>query len=104
MEKKDVFLEKDILVKEPFHLFRKWLDDACQTPEILEPNAVCLSTATKYGWLNVLSISIFMQFTFRDGIPSSRFVLLKNVTDTGLTFFTNYGSRKAKEIVNIFIL
>lgn len=48
MEKKDVFLEKDILVKEPFHLFRKWLDDACQTPEILEPNAVCLSTATKY--------------------------------------------------------
>lgn len=47
MEKKDAFLEKDILVKEPFHLFRRWLDDACQIPEILEPNAVCLSTATK---------------------------------------------------------
>ncbi|KAG4078408.1 hypothetical protein HA402_013119 [Bradysia odoriphaga] len=48
-EKKDVFLEKDIELKEPFHLFRKWLDDACKTPEILEPNAVCLSTATKEG-------------------------------------------------------
>lgn len=48
MDKKDVFLEKDIVVKEPFHLFRKWLDDACKTSEILEPNAVCLSTATKY--------------------------------------------------------
>lgn len=62
MEKKDVFLEKDILVKEPFDLFRKWLDDACKTAQILEPNAVCLSTATKYYWQNVYLISIFIQF------------------------------------------
>ena len=34
----------------------------------------------------------------RDAFPSSRFVLLKSYDENGFTFFTNYGSRKAKEI------
>nr|ABF18370.1 pyridoxamine-phosphate oxidase [Aedes aegypti] len=79
-EKKDIFHESSIQVKEPFSLFRKWFDEACNTPEIIEPNAMCLATATK------------------DAIPSARFVLLKDITDQGFTFFTNYGSRKAAEI------
>ncbi|XP_062553977.1 pyridoxine/pyridoxamine 5'-phosphate oxidase-like [Armigeres subalbatus] len=79
-EQKDVFLESSIEVKEPFSLFRKWFDEACNTPEIIEPNAMCLATATK------------------DAIPSARFVLLKDITDQGFTFFTNYESRKADEI------
>jgi pyridoxamine 5'-phosphate oxidase len=33
-----------------------------------------------------------------DGIPSARMVLLKSYDDSGLTFFTNYGSRKAAEL------
>lgn len=44
---KEVFLEQNIEVKDPFHLFRAWLNEACQTPEILEPNAFCLSTVSK---------------------------------------------------------
>jgi pyridoxamine-phosphate oxidase len=32
------------------------------------------------------------------GIPSTRFVLLKTVDDTGFVFFTNYESRKSKEL------
>ncbi|EAT46086.1 AAEL002703-PB [Aedes aegypti] len=79
-EKKDIFHESSIQVKEPFSLFRKWFDEACNTSEIIEPNAMCLATATK------------------DAIPSARFVLLKDITDQGFTFFTNYGSRKAAEI------
>ncbi|XP_065091395.1 pyridoxine/pyridoxamine 5'-phosphate oxidase-like [Ochlerotatus camptorhynchus] len=79
-EKKDIFHESSIEVKEPFSLFRKWFDEACNTPEIIEPNAMCLATATK------------------DAIPSARFVLLKDITDQGFTFFTNYESRKADEI------
>lgn len=39
----------------------------------------------------------------RSGIPSSRMVLLKGVTDSGFTFFTNYGSHKAQEIVKTYI-
>lgn len=36
----------------------------------------------------------------RDGFPSARFVLMKAMEDDGLTFFTNYGSRKAQDIVS----
>lgn len=35
---------------------------------------------------------------YRDGQPSNRFVLLKECSLDGFTFFTNYGSRKAKDI------
>lgn len=38
-------------------------------------------------------------FYLRNGSPSARFVLMKGIVEEGLTFFTNYGSRKAKEIV-----
>ena len=36
--------------------------------------------------------------TIGSGKPTSRTVLLKDVTSSGFTFFTNYGSRKANEI------
>ncbi|XP_053690569.1 pyridoxine/pyridoxamine 5'-phosphate oxidase-like [Sabethes cyaneus] len=79
-QKKDIFHESSIEVKDPLHLFRKWFDEACNTPEIIEPNAMCLATATK------------------DAAPSARFVLLKDVNEHGFTFFTNYESRKAEEL------
>ncbi|XP_037955871.1 pyridoxine-5'-phosphate oxidase-like [Teleopsis dalmanni] len=78
--KKNILLEKNLKNKEPFSLFREWLEVALQTDEILEANAACLATANKAG------------------VPSNRFVLLKDVTNEGFTFFTNYGSRKAQDI------
>ncbi len=36
--------------------------------------------------------------TVRDGAPSARFILVKQVDHTGFTFFTNYGSRKARDL------
>lgn len=38
---------------------------------------------------------------YRDGYPSARFVLCKGYGKDGFKFFTNYGSRKAKEMVCI---
>jgi pyridoxamine 5'-phosphate oxidase len=64
---------------DPFEQFKKWFDEASAS-EILEPNAMCLSTA---------------------GInqrPSSRIVLLKSISDNGFVFFTNYNSKKANEL------
>ncbi|MFZ2863145.1 MAG: pyridoxamine 5'-phosphate oxidase [Ignavibacteriaceae bacterium] len=63
----------------PFELFRKWFDQAVEA-KIIEPNAMTIATATK------------------EGIPSARVVLLKGFDETGFVFYTNYHSRKGKEL------
>ena len=63
----------------PIKQFEKWFDDVLKA-EILEPNAMVLATAT------------------RDGIPSARVVLLKDLSEAGFTFYTNYASRKGGEL------
>lgn len=64
---------------DPLATLRGWLAVAAEAGEA-EANAMALATVGP------------------DGRPSVRFVLLKDVTDAGLTFFTNYGSRKAQEL------
>ncbi|XP_067012704.2 pyridoxine-5'-phosphate oxidase [Anabrus simplex] len=76
----DFFTEHDLVWKEPLSQFRVWFDEASRHPGIGEANAMCLATATK------------------DGIPSARFVLLKGFGINGFKFFTNYESRKAREL------
>ena len=63
----------------PYEQFGWWLEDA-SNDGILEPNAMTLSTATT------------------EGKPSSRIVLLKAFSEEGFVFYTNYHSRKGKEI------
>ncbi len=63
----------------PFVLFQKWLDDAI-AENLSEPNAMILATAAL------------------DGKPSARVMLLRNLDERGFVFFTNYSSRKGKEI------
>ena len=41
---------------------------------------------------------LFIVLFFREGKPSSRMVLLKDFTDAGFSFFTNYASRKGEEL------
>ncbi len=62
----------------PFDLFSKWFNQILKS-NILEPNAMILSTSLKNK-------------------PSSRVVLLKQYDEEGFTFFTNYDSRKGKEL------
>ncbi len=56
-----------------------WLNDAVSAP-LVEPNAMVLAT------------------TGADGRPSARTVLLKGLDERGLTFFTNWNSRKGREL------
>ena len=63
----------------PFSIFSKWWDEAVKSA-IDEVNAMTLSTAT------------------RNGIPSARIVLLKDFSDNGFVFFSNYESSKGKEL------
>lgn len=64
---------------DPFALFRRWFADVLAAG-LLDPNAFTLATCTP------------------DGRPSARAVLLKGLDDRGFTFFTNYDSRKGREI------
>jgi pyridoxamine 5'-phosphate oxidase len=70
--------EKD-LARDPFRQFEKWFQEA-EAARIPEPNAMVLATAS------------------RDGRPSARTVLLKGVDGRGFVFYTNYESRKGREL------
>jgi pyridoxamine-phosphate oxidase len=70
--------EKDVAA-DPISQFAKWFAEALDG-ELYEPNAMTLATAT------------------HDGKPSARILLLKGFDKTGFTFYTNYLSRKGKEI------
>ena len=63
----------------PFSLFDTWLSEAASNEIVVEANAMVLSTEV-------------------DDQPTSRTVLLKDLTNQGFTFFSNYDSRKAKQI------
>ncbi|KAL6261554.1 hypothetical protein P5V15_006641 [Pogonomyrmex californicus] len=79
-DKSETFTEDNLVSKEPIGQFKAWFEEACNTPQILEPNAMLLGTAT------------------RDGIPSVRAVLLKSFGTEGFKFYTNYDSRKGREL------
>lgn len=72
-------LEAETLPTEPWLLFRQWFNEALEN-EKSDPSAMVVSTSDK------------------DGSPSSRVVLLKEIGDRSLSFFTNYESRKGEEI------
>ena len=73
-------LEKD-LAKNPFAQFEKWFQEA-EAAKLTEPNAMSLATAG------------------RDGRPSVRTVLLKHCDGRGFVFYTNYESRKGRELAD----
>jgi pyridoxamine 5'-phosphate oxidase len=72
-------LSEEYCDSNPIVQFERWLKDS-ERAELREPNAMVLATAA------------------RDGRPSARVVLLKEVSDLGFVFYTNYSSRKAREL------
>jgi pyridoxamine 5'-phosphate oxidase len=72
-------LHKSQLDPDPLRQFQKWFDEAV-TAGVALPEAMTLATATP------------------DGRPSARTVLLRGVDERGFTFFTNYESRKGREL------
>lgn len=67
------------LARDPFRQFEKWFQEA-EAAKLNEPNAMTLSTAT------------------RDGRPAARTVLLKGFDGRGFVFYSNYESRKGREL------
>lgn len=71
-------LESDLLA-DPVAQLQRWLVEA-QQAGLIEPSAMALATADA------------------DGNPSVRMVLFKGLHDGGLTFYTNYSSRKGADL------
>lgn len=63
----------------PVETYREWLAEA-ERSEPSDPTAAALATAT------------------RDGVPSVRMVLVRGADERGFVFYTNLGSRKAREL------
>jgi len=64
---------------DPFHQFHAWLKEALAA-EVPEPTAMTLATVDE------------------DGNPSARIMLLKALDERGFVFYTNYESRKGREL------
>ena len=77
-EYKQGSLEESSINQNPIAQLRTWLEQATQAG-VIEPNAMTVSSVGA------------------NGRPSSRVVLLRGLEDSGLTFFTNYASRKGQE-------
>lgn len=72
-------LSEQDLTNDPMDLFDKWLQEAIDS-KLYDPNAMVVSTADTQGQ------------------PYSRMVLLKNYDRSSLVFYTNFGSRKARQL------
>ena len=73
-------LTEDTVLENPLEQFATWFVDAEKTPTVEEPNAMTLSTVDTKG------------------VPKARVVLLKEFTQEGFVFYTNYTSGKAQAI------
>lgn len=73
-------LNEDDVQSDPLKQFEQWLNEAVES-NVNEPTAMTLATSTF------------------EGKPSARVVLLKGVSPEGFSFFTNYDSKKGKQIL-----
>lgn len=67
------------LTSHPVTLFKQWLQESIEA-KVSDPTAMTVATVDEHGQ------------------PSQRIVLLKDVSEEGFLFYTNLGSRKAKEL------
>lgn len=72
-------LDEDSTSAAPVELFQRWFEEA-RRAKVPEPNAMTLATVGL------------------DGRPSTRVVLIKEFDDAGVVFYTNYTSRKGREL------
>ena len=75
----EIGLRESELNSNPILQFQLWLKEASDNPMVVEANAMVLATNS-------------------EDQPTTRTVLLKDVTEAGFTFFTNYNSAKSKSI------
>lgn len=74
-------LSIEIAGDDPFDFFEKWFDESVGV-EALDPNAMSIATVDE------------------NGKPSVRVVYMRDISDKGLVFYTNYNSKKSKDLLH----
>ena len=74
-------LDEGDVARDPFEQFAHWFEEACAC-EVRDPNAMVLATADAQSK------------------PAARTVLMKGFDAQGFVFFTNYESRKGRELAH----
>ncbi len=72
-------LERDDLLEDPVRQWHRWYDEAVAA-DLPEPNAMTVATIGT------------------DGLPDARMVLVRDLDDRGLTFFSNFASTKGRQL------
>src|SRR5690606_26930840 len=72
-------LDESSVGDNPYQLFEKWFEEAVGS-QILDPYAMIISTVSK------------------EGKPSNRVVYLRDISEKGLVFYTNYESHKGNDL------
>ena len=74
-------LDEQAVSPNPFNQFQKWFEESVDA-QILDPFAMILASVSEIGY------------------PSTRVVYMRDITEEGIIFYTNYNSQKGKEITN----
>jgi len=74
-------LSPSTVLPSPIDQFKAWFKSAQDDPRVFEPETMTLATSSS------------------DGTPSARIVLLKSIDERGFVLYTNYTSRKSKELM-----
>ncbi|MFQ5523660.1 MAG: pyridoxamine 5'-phosphate oxidase [Acidimicrobiia bacterium] len=78
-EYEEAGLDEEAMADDPFTEFESWFSGVLEA-DLDEPNTFVLATATP------------------DGVPSCRAVLMKELSQEGIVFYTNLNSRKSREL------
>ena len=74
-------LDENAVSSNPYDQFAKWFEEAVNA-QILDPFAMVIATVSEIGF------------------PSCRTVYMRDISEEGIVFYTNYNSQKGKEITN----
>ena len=95
-------LRRSDLDPDPIGQFKKWFDQASGARASGRLRKVCIKLYKKLLLASGAELmdltAMTLATTDRQGRPSARIVLLKDVDQRGFVFYTNYGSRKGQEL------
>jgi pyridoxamine 5'-phosphate oxidase len=88
--------EKDQFLSRFKHIYKRKLNESSVSPDPFKQFELWFTEAAKVGFIDYTAMSLAT--SSKEGKPSTRMVLLKKFDEKGFEFFTNYESKKGKDL------